>query len=216
VLKKMPIELPKSPFFYPILDTEFTADITGDARRLIQAGVRILQLRAKNQTKRQIFDLTIQLAELCNRGRVCLILNDCVDITLVTGVSGVHLGQDDFPVQEARTLLRDRLIGCSTHTLEQFQVAQKSPVDYIAIGPVYKTTTKQSSNQMLGIATVDSWLRNKSKPVVAIGGIQLEHFGELLNAGIDGIAMISALYSTGNVYEMAVRCMDEIRKYEKV
>jgi thiamine-phosphate pyrophosphorylase len=208
----MPIKLPKSPFLYPILDTEFTNDITGDAQKLIRAGVKLLQLRAKNQTKRQIYELAIRLNGICSDQNVSLVINDHVDVALVIDSSGVHLGQDDFPVQEARELLGNRLIGYSTHTLEQFRLAQKSPVDYIAIGPVYDTTTKQTSNTVLGIAAVDSWLQNKTKPVVAIGGIQLQHIRELLTAGADGIAMISALYRTGDIYEMAVRCMDEISK----
>jgi thiamine-phosphate pyrophosphorylase len=212
----MPLKLPKSPFLYPILDTEISSDVIGDAQKLIKAGIKILQLRAKIQSKRQIYDLSMELADLCREQDVRFLINDFVDVALVIKGSGVHLGQEDFPAPEARTLLGNRLIGCSTHTLEQFNVAQKSPADYIAIGPVYKTTTKRASNPVLGIATVDSWLRNKTKPVVAIGGIQPENFGELLKAGVDGIAMISALYRAGDIYEMAVRCTEEIRKYEKI
>ena len=212
----MVVQLPKSPFLYPILDTEFTTDFAGDAKKLIRAGVGILQLRAKNRTKREIYDLAVRLSGLCHEQEVCFVINDHADVALVTPQAGVHLGQDDLPVVETRALLESRIIGFSTHTAEQFQVAQQLPVDYIAIGPVYKTITKRSSDPALGISNVASWLRNKTRPVVAIGGLRLEHFPELLQAGVDGIAMISELYRAGDIYDTARRCTDELRKYEKI
>ena len=212
----MTVRLPPSPFLYPILDTEFTTDITGDAQKLIQAGVKILQLRSKNHTKRQIYDLAVRLTDLCLEQDVLFIVNDYVDVALVTPEAGVHLGQDDFPVREARALMDRRLIGFSTHSEEQYLVAQQLPADYIAIGPVFKTTTKPTSDPSLGISNVSSWLRNKARPVVAIGGIRLDHFPELLQAGVDGIAMISELYRAGNIYETARQCVGELRKYEKI
>jgi thiamine-phosphate pyrophosphorylase len=213
---EMSVKLPTSPFLYPILDTQFSTDVTGDAQKLIKAGVKILQLRAKAQTKRETYDVAILLTNLCLDAGVTLIINDHVDVALVTDASGVHLGQNDFPIQQARELLSKRIIGISTHTVEQYNVAQQSPVDYIAIGPLYRTTTKRTSDPALGIASVTSWLRKKSKPVVAIGGIRLENVGELLEAGVDGIAMISELYKTGNLYETALRCQDQIRRYEEI
>src|SRR5688572_17024421 len=139
------VGLPAAPFLYPILDSKFSDDPLGDGRKLVKAGVKILQYRAKDRSQRQIYEETRGLAEVCAENRVCLIVNDHVGVALVTGASGVHLGQDDFPVLEARRLLGTKLIGISTHNHMQFTVAERWTIDYIAIGPVYSTTTKLNS-----------------------------------------------------------------------
>lgn len=208
--------LPGSPFLYPILDSEFSSDLIGDAKQLIRAGVGILQLRIKNQPKRTVYEQATLLAGLCSAANICLILNDYVDVANVTPVSGVHLGQEDFPVDSAREVLGSKIIGTSTHTAGQYELAQKYPVDYIAIGPVFETQTKPTPNTALGIRNIASLLKHKTKPVVAIGGIDANHFGELLDAGVDGIAVISALYRAGDLYGTASTLLDLIRNHEKV
>lgn len=202
--------LPASPFLYPILDTQFSSDPVRDAQDLIRAGVSILQLRAKMETRRKIYELTTELSYLCAERNVCLIVNDCVDVVLVTDGTGVHLGQEDFPVDEARKLLPDRIIGLSTHNDRQFRLANQKPINYIAIGPVYESKTKRSINPYLGLSQIIPLLTQKSKPVVAIGGIQRAHIRELLSAGIDGIAMISELYRYGSIYDSTRRILDEM------
>jgi thiamine-phosphate pyrophosphorylase len=203
--------LPKPPFLYPILDTELSEDPLLDAREIIRAGAKILQLRAKNLNKRAIYDLATHLTSLCNENQVCFLVNDWVDIALVTGASGVHLGQEDFPVDQARQLLEQKILGLSTHDLAQFQVANQLPIDYIAVGPIYETHTKRSSNRALGISGIRPLINEKSKPVVAIGGIRQENFPELLAAGIDGIALISELHRQGDLYDTVCRLLDSIQ-----
>ena len=210
------LRLPDSPFLYPILDTEFSSDPVRDASKLARAGARVLQFRAKNWSKNAIYHWTLKLLEICNRDQICLIVNDQIDIALVTDVAGVHLGQEDFPVEPARSLLRNKILGLSTHNAEQYSLAQKSSADYIAMGPVYRTTTKLTSNPVLGIENIKSLIQKKSVPVVAIGGIREENIRELLQAGVDGVALISELYRAGDLYDSTCRLMDEIRKYEKV
>jgi thiamine-phosphate pyrophosphorylase len=207
----MSLSLPRSPFLYPILDSGFSANLLVDAEALIRAGVKILQIRAKNETKKTIYNVTRQIAALCQEKKVCCIVNDCVDIALITQVSGVHLGQLDFPVSEARALLPEKIIGLSTHNQQQFLAANHESVDYIAIGPVFETRTKVNPDPVLGLTGTAALVQQKTKPVIAIGGIGRDQFKQLLRLNIDGIAVISELYRDGNVYENASRLMDMIR-----
>jgi thiamine-phosphate pyrophosphorylase len=209
-------QLPRSPFLYPIVDAQFSADPAADIEQLARAGVKILQFRAKEQSEREIFTLISRMVDICSASNVLLIVNDRVGIALLTNASGVHLGQEDFPVDHARSILGDSIIGLSTHNPKQFFVAQNSPIDYIALGPIYETTTKKTSDPVLRISTITPLLQRKSRPVVAIGGIRMQNFEELVSAGFDGIALISELYKYGNVYDTACRLLDELRKYEKV
>lgn len=204
--------LPPSPFLYPILDYSFSTNLFVDAQDLIRAGARILQVRVKNETKRRIYEITSEIAALCAESNVSCILNDCVDIALITGVTGVHLGQMDFPVNEARNLLQRKVIGFSTHSREQFAAAGDQPVDYVAIGPVFQTKSKINAGKPLGLSVLRSIVREKKKPVVAIGGIGNDHIAHLIDSGIDGIALISALYRDGRLYENACRMMEKIRE----
>jgi len=208
--------LPRSPFLYPILDAEHSTNLLVDAQDVIRAGAKILQIRAKKEGKRRLYGITQEITALCGEERVCCIVNDCVDIALITDASGVHLGQLDFPVTEARSLLPGKIIGVSTHNSDQFAEAGRQPVDYIAIGPVFQTTTKTNADPALGLSAVLSILKKKTKPVVAIGGIRREHIAQLLAAGVDGIALISEVYRSGAVYENVSRMMEKIRSHEEV
>jgi thiamine-phosphate pyrophosphorylase len=202
--------LPPAPFLYPIIDTGFSQNPVKDAGEFARAGARILQLRAKTENKRRTYDLIVEMSLFCLEKQVTLIVNDHVDIALLTSVGGVHLGQEDFPPHEARDLLGEKIIGFSTHTPNQFDVANQLPIDCIAIGPVYETLTKRTVNPHLGISQIIPLLERKSKPVVAIGGIRLESVPELVSSGVDGIAVISELYVHGPVYDTTSRFIDAL------
>jgi len=208
----MHLQLPLSPFFYPILDAGLSTDLAGDARDVIRAGARILQVRAKKQTKKWIYEKMQEIIPLCNESNACCLIDDCVDIALVTDGAGVHLGQLDFPVREARALLGSKVIGFSTHNMDQFLAAGDLPADYVTIGPVFPTGTKENADPALGIQEVAKIVRNKTKPVVAIGGILPEQIPSLIQCGVDGIAVISALYRNGNLYDNARRMLEKIVK----
>jgi thiamine-phosphate pyrophosphorylase len=125
---------------------------------------------------------------------VKIVINDRADVALLSGAHGVHLGQEDLSPGSARRLLGDgAVIGLSTHSKEGAERAAEAPVDYIAIGPVFETTTKQSAYTPLGIEGVAAVRRVVTKPLVAIGGIDLDRARGLLDAGVDGVAVISAL-----------------------
>jgi thiamine-phosphate pyrophosphorylase len=204
--------IPPSPFLYPILDDSFSANLVQDARDALRAGVQILQLRAKKLSKRLVYDTVEDLYPIFREANATLIVNDYVDIAIVSHASGVHLGQDDFPADEARKVLVDKLIGLSTHNREQVVVANHVSVDYIAIGPVYQTDTKGNSSPALGLQGLQIMRRQSNHPVVCIGGIHLEHIPDLLSAGVDGIAVISQLYKNGDIYENIKNFISEISK----
>jgi thiamine-phosphate pyrophosphorylase len=209
-------QLPHSPFLYPILDADFSTNLLEDAREIIRAGAKIVQIRAKNQTKKWLYDRIQRIVPICEEGNVCCLVNDCVDIALVSDVAGVHLGQTDFPVPEARELMGSKIIGFSTHTFRQFSGAGSLPADYIAVGPVFPTRSKANADPALGLPEVERIVQNKRKPVVAIGGILPEHVLPLIRCGVDGIAVISALYQDGKIYDNACRLQEKIRDNAKV
>jgi thiamine-phosphate pyrophosphorylase len=195
----------KSPFLYPILDDNQSADLQRDAESLILAGVKILQLRCKKLSNADFYNLVIRLAPICKQNEVLLILNDRVDVALITDVAGVHLGQDDFPATETRQLLPDAIIGLSTHNIRQIQEANQLPIDYISIGPIFPTTSKANPDPVVGIELLSKAKTLTSKPIVCIGGIAANEIPELLHAGADGIAMISEIYKTDDVFNNVER-----------
>ncbi|HYJ89455.1 MAG TPA: thiamine phosphate synthase [Pyrinomonadaceae bacterium] len=165
--------------------------------RLSEKGMTLVQLREKILSAREFYE---EAASALSAGRergVTIIVNDRVDIALALKADGVHLGQDDMPAEAARRLLGpDSIIGVSTHTLEQAQGAAELPVDYVAIGPLFSTVTKESSHATLGLDSLRLVRRAVGNmPLVAIGGIKAATHQAIIDAGADGIAIISDLWS---------------------
>ena len=189
---------------YAILDTSalegaLKGPMTGRSglealEALLQAGVRVVQYRHKGAFRRTHLE---QCRELARRAweRGCLLLvNDRADVADLCGAGGVHLGQDDLPVEMVRQLLGpDRCIGYSTHSLDQALAAQASSADYIAIGPVFATSTKIAPDPVVGLETVALVRSAVNKPLVAIGGITLENAAAVLNAGASAVAVVRDL-----------------------
>jgi len=205
-----PMALPSSPFLYPILDSGFSDNLIEDARIIIEAGASIFQVRAKNLSKQKLFEIIETLHPLCASKNTTMIVNDSVDVAMVSNAAGVHLGQEDFPVFEARKLLDGKIIGYSTHNLEQVCVADTLPVNYIAIGPVFPTSTKRGAGRMLGLSIVAEARTRTKRPLICIGGIQMQHFRELFSAGADGVAFISELYKPPGLQKNIYRLLEEI------
>ncbi|HEX3471206.1 MAG TPA: thiamine phosphate synthase [Silvibacterium sp.] len=195
----------KFPPLYPILDAVFLPVdpvqrnetlielVTG----LAEAGVAILQYRNKQGSDVEILrDAgTIRMAATPN---LRLILNDFPHLVTEAGFDGVHVGQQDMTPREARRLVgTERIVGISTHNEAQLRAADLEPVDYIAIGPVFATSSKQNPDPVVGIEGVRLARHLTSKPVVAIGGITLQNAPQVWGSGADSIAVISAIFSTG-------------------
>jgi thiamine-phosphate pyrophosphorylase len=155
-------------------------------------GVRLVQYRDKYASRRDLYETARRLREITAQRGVTLIINDHVDVALAVGADGVHLGQEDLPVWVARKLLGDtRIVGVSTHCLEQAVRAEQDGADYIGFGPIFETHTKQTGAP-LGIGAIAEVKHQVGLPLYAIGGIQRSHLPAIRAAGADGVAAISA------------------------
>ena len=184
---------------YAIVDADVAAragwSVPDLADAYLQAGVRFLQVRAKEAAARDVLAWTEMIVR--RAGDAWVIVNDRVDIAMVARTGHVHLGQDDLPVLEARALLGpDAVIGLSTHTPEQIDEAFGLPVDYVAVGPVFGTHTKATGYDPVGLAGVrqaHAAAHAAGVPLVAIGGITLDTAAEVIAAGASAVAVITDL-----------------------
>jgi len=181
------------PRFYAILDPSLRPDVSlaEFALLLTQAGVRLVQLRAKSLGSRGLLEAARELVSALPAS--CrLIVNDRVDVALLAGAAGVHVGQDDLPLAAARHVVGfDRIVGFSTHTAEQVDAANSTPVDYLAFGPVFATATKADHESVVGCEGLREARRRSTRPLVAIGGITPENAGQVIEAGADSVAVIA-------------------------
>ena len=163
--------------------------------QLLLGGARTIQIRDKEASPRELLEATRACLRLTAAIGAQLIVNDSVDVALAADADGVHLGQDDTPVDEARARLgKDKIIGLSTHNLDQLHRGLETSADYLAFGPIFGTTTKETTNEVLGLEVVRHAQAIVNRPFVAIGGITLHRAPRVVLAGADAVAVISALY----------------------
>jgi thiamine-phosphate pyrophosphorylase len=181
------------PRLYVILDAALLSVPLKDcAQGLADAGVRLLQYRNKSAPARELLRDARELTSAHGARGIAIFVNDRADVAFLAGASGVHVGQEDLGVEQARALVgADRWVGVSTHSLEQFQRAVETSADYIAVGPVFSTTSKDNPGPVVGAELIRRVRPLTNKPIVAIGGITLERAAEVLEAGADSIAVIS-------------------------
>jgi thiamine-phosphate pyrophosphorylase len=187
------------PRFYPIVDTGVCrargVDSLALARSLFSAGARFLQLRAKEEHDRVALDLADDVVA-ARPADAILIVNDRPDVALMSGASGVHVGQDDLPVNEVRRIALGLLVGLSTHTAAQVEAALETSADYIAVGPVFGTATKNTGYDAVGLELVRFAVGvGGGRPIVAIGGITVENAPPVVAAGAAAVAVISDLFA---------------------
>jgi thiamine-phosphate pyrophosphorylase len=167
-------------------------------RRAVDAGIRTIQLREKNLPKKEIYNMAIIIRDITLGRKVVFIVDDYVDIALAVNADGVHLGQEDMPVEDARRIMgKGKLIGISTHSLGQAIKAQEGGADYIGFGPMFHTTTKDAGSPK-GITVLREIRELIDLPIVAIGGITWENVNEVLNSGADAAAAASGIL-TGDI-----------------
>ena len=167
----------------------------------IEGGADVIQLREKEMPKKQILETGLMLRELTRRENVLFIVNDDVDLALILDADGVHLGQGDIPIQFARPLMKNKIIGVSTHSLEQANEAIEGGADYIGVGPMFETETKEDREDLVGI---DFLLKIKDIcpiPYVAIGGIGKDNIEALVKAGCCRAAVISDILLAPDIVE---------------
>jgi len=187
------IQIPK---LYAITDRQWSNCTHEEiVRMLLDGGASLIQLRDKEASGRELLDQAIACLKLTREAGATLIINDRVDVALTAGADGVHLGQDDLSVEEAREILgEDKIIGVSTHSIDQFRAALETSANYIAVGPVYPTMTKENPAPVVGLELVREARKLTDRPLVAIGGINLGRAPEVIASGADCVAVISALY----------------------
>jgi thiamine-phosphate pyrophosphorylase len=185
------------PRVYPILDAQLLAarecEMETVAVAWIEGGARILQFRHKGPWTRNVFEQAERIATLCRSGGVTFVVNDRADVAQLLAV-GLHVGQDDVPPADARHLLgRQAMLGYSTHSLRQFDAAAAEPADYLAIGPVFTTASKQNPDPVVGLDELRKCRAVSACPLVAIGGITRGSAPAVFAAGADSVAIIGDL-----------------------
>lgn len=179
---------------------------------VLRAGVGWVQYRDKTGPRRKVYEEAIKLKDLAGKHNAVFIVNDYSDIALAVDADGVHLGQDDLPVKEARKILgRGKIIGVSTRCIEQALEAEQAGADYIGFGPVFHTSTKDAGSPR-GIDLLGKIKNKVSIPVVAIGGVNLKNIHSVLETGVDAVAAASAILK-GDIEENAGRFMEIIKAF---
>jgi thiamine-phosphate pyrophosphorylase len=183
------------PVLYAIVDPLDTGrDPVALATALLAGGARLLQLRLKQATSREILDVAERIAPLARAAGAIFLVNDRPDIARVVDATGVHLGQDDIPVAAARRVLGPgRIVGVSTHDVDEARAAEAAGADYVGVGPVYATTSKAAALAPRGLELVRTVRVAVRCPIVAIGGITPDTAYDVRAAGADAIAMIGAV-----------------------
>ncbi len=188
------------PRLYAIMDAVLLADSEpAFAKMLAQSGIELVQYRSKNSSSRAFFEASSRIAHELRGTSVRFIVNDRADVARLVGAGGVHVGQEDLPVERARAVCANgseavgRMgpfwVGVSTHTLEQVRAAEATSADYIAVGPIYDTATKEKPDAVVGVDFIRRARELTRKPLVAIGGITVERAPEVFRAGADSVAI---------------------------
>jgi thiamine-phosphate pyrophosphorylase len=205
------------PRLYVILDAALITSSEMDcALSLAEAGVRLLQYRNKSVPTRQYLESSRKLAEVLRPHGVSFFVNDRPDVAFLAGATGVHVGQNDLDVEQARQISGpDKLVGVSTHNLEQFQRAAASSADYIALGPIFSTSSKANPDPVVGIELLRKLRPLTGKPIVAIGGISLERAASVIEAGADSVAVISGILSAADPAQRARQYIETLESAKR-
>jgi thiamine-phosphate pyrophosphorylase len=169
----------------------------------LAGGIRFFQYRNKSGPRRLIWETAFFLAQTARKSKALFIVNDHADIAMAVDADGVHLGQDDLPIEEARKIIGwEKVIGISTHSREQASDAERAGADYIGFGPVFSTTTK-AAGAVQGIENLKIIRQTVKTPIIAIGGINHANAAAVIGSGAYGVAVISAILSAYNLQQAA-------------
>lgn len=170
-------------------------------KQMLEAGIKLIQYREKEFTIRQKYDECLVIRRLCREHDACFIVNDDVHLALAVKADGVHVGQDDLPVDKVRQLVGEKmLIGLSTSTPQQAdQVVESGVVDYLGAGPIYDTATKKEAGVPVGLEYLDYLVQHHRIPIVAIGGIKQSNVADVIKHGVTCVVMISDIVGADNI-----------------
>ncbi|GET25561.1 thiamine phosphate synthase [Prolixibacter sp. NT017] len=179
----------------------------------VKGGVTMVQLREKDGTTREFYELGIRMKALLDPLHIPLVINDRLDIALAVDADGLHIGQSDMPWQVARGILgKNKILGLSVETMQQVEKANRMDVDYIGISPVFATLTKTDTLQPFGLEGLKEATSLSRHPAVAIGGINLQNAAQVMDSRADGIAVVSAISSADNPQQAARELKLAIKK----
>lgn len=180
-----------------------------------EGGVKVIQLREKNRGDKYLYELALKCRPIADRYGVLLMLDDRVDVALAAGADGVHLGQDDMPLQAARKIGAELFIGSSTHNVQEALDARDGGADYINVGPIYPTLTKQVNCGTVGLQMIADVTAKVDLPFSVMGGIKLHRFGELLDAGAQVLAMVTEITAAPDVFAKVRELREEYARCRK-
>lgn len=185
--------------------------IVEDVKQVLEAGCKIVQYREKEKTSREMVQEAVEIAGLCKEKGALFLVNDRIDIAMAVDANGVHLGQEDMLLKTARKILgSEKVIGITVHNLEEALQAERDGADYVCVSPIFHTDTKKDAGEPAGISLVREVKQNVKIPMAAIGGINKENVKQVVEAGADSVAVISAIVCSENVAEAARAIIEEI------
>ena len=183
-------------YLYLVADTQVKnpqLSLEEIVEKAIEGGVNIVQLRDKEGKSRSFYEMALRLKEICKFYNVPFIVNDRVDIALAVGADGVHIGQEDLPLKKVHEIAQDMIVGYSVKTTEQATLGQQNGAHYLGAGTVFQTSSKADAGEAIGVEGLKKIVEAVSIPVIAIGGINVSNAQDCMNAGVAGIAVISAI-----------------------
>lgn len=180
------------------------------AEMAIKGGADMIQFRDKAMSTSELIDTAIKLKKLCAKHKVTFIVNDRVDVAMISNADGVHLGLEDISVKDARKLLgRNKIVGGTAHSLKEAHEAEKNGADYIGFGHIYPTGSKVKTDKPKGTSQLIRVVNNIKTPIIAIGGIGSKNLKEVMDTGVNGVAVIGSVVRSKNPVE-------EVKKLKKI
>ncbi|WAM34051.1 thiamine phosphate synthase [Caldicellulosiruptor morganii] len=185
-------------------------------KAMLEGGIKIIQYREKYKSLKEKYEECLQIRQLTEQYGALLIVNDHADLCLMVGADGVHLGQEDYPVKEVRKILgEDYIIGVTAHTKEQVEKAAEDGADYVGLGPVFASFTKDRPHPPIGIEMVSWAAKNCSLPFVAIGGIKEHNLKDVLDAGAKCVSLVTEIVGSDDILKKIKRLWDIIKEFER-
>lgn len=199
--------------FYLVTDSGLSRKGTlSDVKESVEAGCKIIQYREKNKSTKEMIDEAAEIKRICS-GRAIFLVNDRVDVALAVDADGVHIGQDDMPIETARKILgADKIIGLTVHNVDEAIEAENNGADYVGLGSIFDTSTKKDAGKGIGPASIREVKNAIKVPVVAIGGVNKENCRSVVENGADSLVAISAVVCGDDVKRETREFIDIIRE----
>ncbi len=204
----------KDMMLYAVTDAAWTGKktLTEQVEEAMKGGITFLQLREKHLSKEEFLKEAIEIKDLAQKYQIPFVINDEIEIAQEAGADGVHVGQDDMPVEEVRKILgKDKIIGVSAHNVEEAVRAERGGADYLGVGAVYPTSTKENTSAV-SMEEMKKICQTVSIPVVAIGGIKKNNMKVLTGTGVDGIAVVSAIFAAKDIRKAAGELLEAVKE----